>query len=117
MHSTPHSTLHNPHFLKWAATRGIRIHGKNGGVEAGLDEAQLAGFLLLRRQEHANKLAFLLSLDKVKFRKTVVPGDQLRLEAETKKLRQKTGQMACRALVDGNVVAEALITFMIVDTY
>ena len=79
--------------------------------------AQLAGFLLLRRQEHANKLAFLLSLDKVKFRKTVVPGDQLRLEAETKKLRQKTGQMACRALVDGNVVAEALITFMIVDTY
>jgi UDP-3-O-[3-hydroxymyristoyl] N-acetylglucosamine deacetylase/3-hydroxyacyl-[acyl-carrier-protein] dehydratase len=79
--------------------------------------AQLAGFLLLRRQEHANKLAFLLALDKVKFRKTVVPGDQLRLEAEIKKLRRKTGQMACRALVEGKVVAEALITFMIVDTY
>lgn len=79
--------------------------------------AQLAGFLLLRRQENAAKLAFLLSLDKVKFRKTVVPGDQLRIEAEMRKFRQKTAQMACRGLVDGNVVVEALITFMIVDTY
>jgi UDP-3-O-[3-hydroxymyristoyl] N-acetylglucosamine deacetylase/3-hydroxyacyl-[acyl-carrier-protein] dehydratase len=79
--------------------------------------AQLAGVLLLRRPENANKLAFLLSLDKVKFRKTVVPGDQIVLEAETRKFRSRTAQMATRALVEGNVVAEALISFMIVDAY
>ena len=79
--------------------------------------AQLAGLLLLRKAENADKLAFLLSLDKVKFRRTVVPGDQMILEAEVKRLRSKTAQIAARALVDGSVVAEALITFMIVDKY
>lgn len=79
--------------------------------------AQLSGLLLLRRQENADKLAFLLSLDKVKFRKTVVPGDQMILEAEVKKMRSKTAQMEARATVEGKVVAEAAITFMIVDAY
>ncbi len=79
--------------------------------------AQLAGLLLLRKPENADKLAFLLSLDRVKFRKTVVPGDQMVLEAETKKFRNKTAQMAAKATVDGKIVAEALITFMIVDKY
>lgn len=79
--------------------------------------AQLAGLLLLRKPENADKLAFLLSLDRVKFRKTVVPGDQMILEAETRKFRSTTAQMAAKALVEGKVVAEALITFMIVDKY
>ncbi|MBI4586523.1 MAG: UDP-3-O-[3-hydroxymyristoyl] N-acetylglucosamine deacetylase [Planctomycetes bacterium] len=79
--------------------------------------AQLAGLLLLRKPENADKLAYLLSLDKVKFRKTVIPGDQMILEAETRKMRAKTAQVETRALVDGKVVAEAVITFMIVDPY
>jgi 3-hydroxymyristoyl/3-hydroxydecanoyl-(acyl carrier protein) dehydratase len=53
----------------------------------------------------------------VKFRKTVVPGDQLILEAELKKLRNRTGQVQGRASVDGQPVAEAMIRFMIVDAY
>jgi UDP-3-O-[3-hydroxymyristoyl] N-acetylglucosamine deacetylase/3-hydroxyacyl-[acyl-carrier-protein] dehydratase len=79
--------------------------------------AQLAGLLLLRKPENADKLAFLLSLDNVKFRKTVVPGDQMIIEAEAKKMKSRTAQIETRATVDGKLVAEALITFMIVDAY
>ncbi len=79
--------------------------------------AQLAGLLLLRKLENMDKLAYLLSLDNVKFRKTVVPGDQLRLEAEVKRMRSRSAQMATRATVDGKLVAEATIGFMVVDAY
>jgi UDP-3-O-[3-hydroxymyristoyl] N-acetylglucosamine deacetylase / 3-hydroxyacyl-[acyl-carrier-protein] dehydratase len=79
--------------------------------------AQMAGLLLLRRTENMDKLAYLLSLDNVKFRKTVVPGDQLRLEAEVKRVRTKTAQVNTRATVDGKLVAEATIAFMLVDAY
>jgi UDP-3-O-[3-hydroxymyristoyl] N-acetylglucosamine deacetylase / 3-hydroxyacyl-[acyl-carrier-protein] dehydratase len=79
--------------------------------------AQLAGILLLRKVENMDKLAYLLSLDNVRFRKTVGPGDQLRLEAEVKKMRSRTAQMVTRATVDGKLVAEATIGFMLVDAY
>ncbi|MCI0652176.1 MAG: UDP-3-O-acyl-N-acetylglucosamine deacetylase [Planctomycetes bacterium] len=79
--------------------------------------AQLAGVLLLRKSDNVNKLAYILSIDNVKFRRTVVPGDQLILEAEVKKVKSRTGQVQTRASVDGSVVAEAMIRFMIVDAY
>jgi 3-hydroxymyristoyl/3-hydroxydecanoyl-(acyl carrier protein) dehydratase len=79
--------------------------------------AQLAGLLLLRKVENMNKLAYLLSLDNVKFRKAVVPGDQLRLEAEVKKMRARNAVMATRATVEGKLVAEATIGFMLVDVF
>ncbi|MFN0057270.1 MAG: UDP-3-O-acyl-N-acetylglucosamine deacetylase [Planctomycetota bacterium] len=79
--------------------------------------AQLGGALLLRNVENTNKLAYILSIDNVKFRRTVVPGDQLILEAELKKLKSRTGQVNTKASVDGSVVAEAQIRFMIVDAY
>lgn len=79
--------------------------------------AQLAGVLLMRRIENINKLAYILSIDNVKFRRTVVPGDQLILEAEMKKLKTRTGHVQTKATVDGAVVAEASIRFMIVDAF
>ena len=79
--------------------------------------AQLAGLLLLRRKENLDKLAYLLSLDKVKFRKTVIPGDQLRLEAEVRRAGSRSCQVETRATVDGKLVAEAIINFMVVDAY
>ncbi|HVR75235.1 MAG TPA: UDP-3-O-acyl-N-acetylglucosamine deacetylase [Planctomycetota bacterium] len=77
--------------------------------------AQLGGVLLLGRRENVNRLAFLLSLDNVKFRKTVVPGDQLVLEADMKKMKSRTAEVSARASVEGNTVAEADIRFMLVD--
>lgn len=77
--------------------------------------AQLAGALLLRKAENVKKLAVLLSLDGVKLRKTVVPGDQMRIEAEAIKIKSRTGEVYTRATVDGQLVAEANMKFMIVD--
>ena len=58
-------------------------------------------------------LVFFMGIDKVKFRKPVVPGDQLRLEVEPLRKGGAIWKMAGRALVDGNVVSEAefLATF------
>lgn len=77
--------------------------------------AQLAGALLMRKAENANRLAVLLSIDQAKLRKTVVPGDQLRIEAEVVKLKMRTGHVHTRCLVNGQVAAEAQLKFMLVD--
>jgi UDP-3-O-[3-hydroxymyristoyl] N-acetylglucosamine deacetylase/3-hydroxyacyl-[acyl-carrier-protein] dehydratase len=77
--------------------------------------AQVAGVLMLNKRENAGKYAYFMSLDNAKFRKTVVPGDQLRLEVEVVKLKAKTGQVHTRALVDGAVVSEADLMFALVD--
>jgi UDP-3-O-[3-hydroxymyristoyl] N-acetylglucosamine deacetylase/3-hydroxyacyl-[acyl-carrier-protein] dehydratase len=77
--------------------------------------AQLSGVLLLRSSADSNRIAYILGIDDVKFRKTVVPGDQLILEAELKRMRERTAQVQVRATVDGKPVTEATIRFMIVD--
>lgn len=77
--------------------------------------AQVSGLLFAQRLEHTGKLAVLLSMDGVKLRKSVVPGDQLVLSAETVRLRKRTAQCQCKAMVGETVVAEAQIRFMLVD--
>ncbi|HUU19346.1 MAG TPA: UDP-3-O-acyl-N-acetylglucosamine deacetylase [Sedimentisphaerales bacterium] len=77
--------------------------------------AQVSGLLFAQRLEHTGKLAVLLSMDNVKLRKSVVPGDQLILIAETNRLRKRTAQCRCKAMVGDAVVAEAQIRFMLVD--
>ncbi|TWT44724.1 UDP-3-O-[3-hydroxymyristoyl] N-acetylglucosamine deacetylase [Phycisphaerae bacterium RAS1] len=77
--------------------------------------AQLSGILLSQKLEHTGKVAMLLSLDKCKFRRPVVPGDQLVLEAHAVRVKSRTGQTFCEAKVNGELVAEASIRFMMVD--
>jgi len=77
--------------------------------------AQVSGLLFAQRLEHTGKLAVLLSMDGVKLRKSVVPGDQLILTAETVRLRKRTAQCRCRAMVGQQIVAEAEIRFMLID--
>jgi UDP-3-O-[3-hydroxymyristoyl] N-acetylglucosamine deacetylase/3-hydroxyacyl-[acyl-carrier-protein] dehydratase len=77
--------------------------------------AQVSGLLFAQRLEHAGKLAVLLSMDGVKLRKAVVPGDQLILSAETLRLRRRTAHCRCTAMVDDVVAAEADIKFMLID--
>jgi len=77
--------------------------------------AQLAGILIGRKLEHTGKLGFLLSIDRVKLRRLVYPGDQLILEAETIHVRSRTAHCRCRALVGTDVAAEAEIKFMLMD--
>lgn len=77
--------------------------------------AQLAGILLLRKLELSGKLPVLLSIDRVKFRRAVVPGDSLRLEAETVRLSGGRGRVRCRATVEGALVAEARLNFALTE--
>jgi len=77
--------------------------------------AQLSGLLFAQTLEHTGKLAVLMSMDNVKIRKPVVPGDQLVLTAETIKVRSRTAHCRCTAMVTDQVVAEAQMKFMLVD--
>ncbi|HEX8324893.1 MAG TPA: UDP-3-O-acyl-N-acetylglucosamine deacetylase [Tepidisphaeraceae bacterium] len=77
--------------------------------------AQLGGILLSQKLEHTGKLAVLLSMDKVKMRNPVVPGDQLLLEAIAVRVKSRTGHIRCKAYVNDKVAAEAEIKFMLVD--
>ncbi len=77
--------------------------------------AQLAGVLFLRRMENTGKVAVLLSIDRIKFRKPVVPGDQLRLECETLNIRKKSGKVVGRGTVGGETTVEAVLKFMLMD--
>jgi UDP-3-O-[3-hydroxymyristoyl] N-acetylglucosamine deacetylase/3-hydroxyacyl-[acyl-carrier-protein] dehydratase len=77
--------------------------------------AQLGGLLMSQKLEHTGKIAVLLSLDRVKLRHPVTPGDQLVLEAESVRAKARTGTMKCRAYVGSKLAAEAQIRFMMVD--
>jgi len=78
--------------------------------------AQLAGALLMRKGDSPGGVAVLLAIDGVRLRKNVVPGDQLRIEVETLKLKARTAEIAARATVDGQVVCEANMRFMLLDS-
>ena len=78
--------------------------------------AQISGVLLGQRLENTGKLAILLSLDRVKLRKPVTPGDQLILEAEAVKFRSRLAHTRCRAYVGQDLAAEAEVKFMLVNS-
>lgn len=78
--------------------------------------AQLGGILLSQKLEHTGKLAVLLSMDKVKMRHPVVPGDQLLLEAVAVRVKSRTGHVRCKAYVAEKLACEADIKFMLVDS-
>ena len=77
--------------------------------------AQMGGILLSQELDLKGKVAVLISLDKVKFRRPVVPGDQLIMEAEAIRVKSRTGHVFCRAMVGEELAAEASIKFMMAD--
>lgn len=77
--------------------------------------AQVGGVVMLSPQENRGKIAFFMSANNIKFRRPVVPGDQLRLEVEVAKVRSKTGLVKTRALVEDRIVAEADLMFSLAD--
>ena len=67
--------------------------------------AQVASIVMLRQPGNATKLGYFMSADKIKFRRPVVPGDTLIIEAELTKMRGNIGQALGRCLVNGQVVS------------
>lgn len=78
--------------------------------------AQCGGVLLLNTVDNPEeKLVYFMGIDNAKFRKPVLPGDQLRLKLEMVRLKSRICKMRGRAYVDGELVAEADLLSTIVD--
>lgn len=79
--------------------------------------AQMAGVLAFKSfpEQEQKKPVYFLGIDNVRFRKPVVPGDQLRLELEIIKHRHSIWRLKGKALVDGKLVAEAELLAMLGD--
>ncbi len=79
--------------------------------------AQTAGILAIKSDNIsiANKLVYFTGIDNCKFRKPVVPGDTLILEANLYKKKGPIWKMECRGTVEEKLIAEALLTATIVD--
>jgi beta-hydroxyacyl-ACP dehydratase FabZ len=78
--------------------------------------AQTAGVLVGKKVvDSYKKLMFLASIENARFRRTVEPGDQLRIEVVITRFRPSAAKIAAKALVDGQIVAEADLMCAIVD--
>ena len=79
--------------------------------------AQTAAVLVVQTlgPDAQGKLVYFMSIDAAKFRKPVVPGDQMRVRVEKQKQRGNIWKFAGEAMVEGKTVAEAVITAMILD--
>ena len=78
--------------------------------------AQVGGMLLMGQlADHDSKVVYFMSLDNVKFRRPVKPGDQIRFELEMTQIRGMVCKMRGLAKVDGDVVCEADMAAMVRD--
>lgn len=78
--------------------------------------AQTGAICLLSALEKRDKLAVLTGIDKAKFRRQVVPGDRLRLEVTIERFRRGFGKAHGQATVDGELAAEMIVSFAMVDS-
>ena len=73
--------------------------------------AQAGAVLILSKPENRSRLVYFMGIDRVRYRRPVVAGDQVLLEAEVLRLRAKMGSLRGRALVDGKIACEGEMTF------
>ncbi|MFP7277842.1 3-hydroxyacyl-ACP dehydratase FabZ [Exiguobacterium indicum] len=99
---TANEEFFNGHFPKYNVMPGVLI------VEA---LAQVGAFAVLKMEENQGKLAFFAGIEGCRFKRQVVPGDQLRLEVELTKVRGPIGKGRATATVDGEVACVAELTF------
>jgi len=78
--------------------------------------AQAGALMLLQLvEERGGKLLYLTGISDAKFRRPVVPGDQVRFEIDVVRIRSGHSRLACKALVDGHLAAEAVLSSTRVD--
>ena len=77
--------------------------------------AQVGAVAAMTGNKHADQLGLFAGIDKLRFRRQVVPGDQMRLEVELTRLRGPVGKATARATVDGEAAAQGELTFALVD--
>ncbi|MCP3761456.1 MULTISPECIES: 3-hydroxyacyl-ACP dehydratase FabZ [Domibacillus] len=99
---TANEEFFNGHFPEYPVMPGVLI------VEA---LAQVGAVAMLKKEENKGRLAFFAGIDNCRFKRQVVPGDQLRLEVEMTRLRGSIGKAKATATVDGELVCEADLMF------
>jgi 3-hydroxyacyl-[acyl-carrier-protein] dehydratase len=73
--------------------------------------AQVGAILILSKPENREKLIYFMGIERVRFRRTVHPGDRVEIEAVVRRLRSRMGVLSGRARVDGQVVCHGTMTF------
>lgn len=77
--------------------------------------AQLGAVIVLNDENNRGKIPVFTGVDKLRFRRQVVPGDQLRLEAEIDRVRGVMGKGFVKALVEDKIAVEGEIMFALVE--
>ncbi len=103
-------TINEPHFLGHFPGHPIMP-----GVLQLEAIAQVAGIAMLKKAENMRQIAYFMSAENVKWRKPVLPGDVLTIEVELTKSRGKIGKAKGVCKVQGDVVSEADVTFMLME--
>lgn len=96
----------NGHFPAQAIMPGVLI------IEA---MAQVGGVLMLSVPEYRNAIPVIARIDNVRFRRPVVPGDALITEVLVSYFRNRVGKVTLEGRVEGEIVAEAEMHFMLLD--
>ncbi|MED3825288.1 3-hydroxyacyl-ACP dehydratase FabZ [Priestia flexa] len=99
---TANEEFFNGHFPEYPVMPGVLI------VEA---LAQVCAVVMLKKDDNKGKLGLFAGIDNCRFKKQVVPGDQLRLEVEMTRVRGTIAKARAVASVDGEVACEADVTF------
>ena len=77
--------------------------------------AQVGAIAALSEPNNRGKLGLFAGINNVKFRRQVIPGDQLRLEVKLDRIRGSIGKATALATIDGETAASGELTFAIVD--
>ncbi|TCL63746.1 3-hydroxyacyl-[acyl-carrier-protein] dehydratase [Hydrogenispora ethanolica] len=101
---TANEEFFNGHFPAKPVMPGVLI------IEA---LAQSAGILMLSQEEHKGKIPYFTGIDNARFRKTIVPGDQIIMEIEVIRLKGSVGKVHAVARVDNQVATEADLMFVV----
>ncbi|KMY51940.1 3-hydroxyacyl-ACP dehydratase FabZ [Peribacillus loiseleuriae] len=96
----------NGHFPEYPVMPGVLI------VEA---LAQVGAVAMLKQEEYRGRLAFFAGIDNCRFKRQVVPGDQLKLEVEITRMRGSIGKGKAVATVEGEIACETEIMFAFGD--
>ncbi|WP_100405693.1 3-hydroxyacyl-ACP dehydratase FabZ [Bacillus solitudinis] len=101
---TANEEFFNGHFPEYPVMPGVLI------IEA---LAQTGAVAILIKEENRGKIGFFAGIDNCRFKRQVVPGDQLRLEVEITRMKGPVAKARGVATVNGEIAAEADMTFAI----
>lgn len=103
---TANEEFFNGHFPNYPVMPGVLI------VEA---LAQVSAVIMLMKEENKGQIGLFAGIDKCRFKRQVVPGDQLHLEVTMTRTRGKIAKATAVATVEGEVACEAEVTFALMD--